>query len=140
VAAISLYTCEFAKFTVVCNLTKRRDFRMARPFAFTALVFALMLTPAAGFAAEAGTAAALADAARIRDMATVRSLLKPGIDPSTVNAQGSDGTPALHWVVLVDDVETAKPSPAKTAPTYLIGLMRRRKPRSSIGVYSRPPS
>jgi hypothetical protein len=28
----------------------------------------------------------------------------------------------------------------KTAPTYLIGLMRRRKPRSSIGVYSRPPS
>jgi hypothetical protein len=50
-----------------------------------------MLTPAAGFAAEAGTAAALADAARIRDMATVRSLLKPGIDPGTVNAQGSVG-------------------------------------------------
>ena len=38
-------------------------------------------------------------------MATVRALLKPGVD---VNAPGFDGTPALHWVVLVDDVATAK--------------------------------
>jgi ankyrin repeat protein len=81
---------------------------MVRTFVFTALVVALILTPAPSFAAEGGAPGAIADAARIRDMATVRSLLKPGGDPSIVNAPGFDGTPALHWVVLVDDVETAK--------------------------------
>ena len=38
-------------------------------------------------------------------MALVRRLLQqPGID---VNAPGQDGTPALHWAVRLDDVETA---------------------------------
>ena len=38
-------------------------------------------------------------------MAQVRRLLQqPGID---VNAPGQDGTPALHWVVRVNDVELA---------------------------------
>jgi uncharacterized protein len=49
--------------------------------------------------------ARLAEAARRGDMATVRRLLQqPGID---VNAPSRDGTPALHWVVRVNDVETA---------------------------------
>lgn len=47
----------------------------------------------------------LADAAMHRDMAAVRSLLNQKAD---VNAPGTDGTPALHWVVRVDDLETAK--------------------------------
>src|SRR5688572_9211067 len=55
---------------------------------------------------EAGSR--LADAARDRDMATVRALLKPGVPSAEVNAPGIDGTPALHWVVRVDDVEIAK--------------------------------
>jgi hypothetical protein len=41
-------------------------------------------------------------------MVTVRSLLKPGVDASVVNAFGYDGSAALHWVVLVDDIDTAK--------------------------------
>ena len=67
-----------------------------------ALVIALLgAWPAA--AADANTR--LADAARARDMALVRRLLQqPGID---VNAPGQDGTPALHWAVRVNDVETA---------------------------------
>ncbi|HLQ75724.1 MAG TPA: hypothetical protein VK210_00115, partial [Terriglobia bacterium] len=77
----------------------------ARRIWATLATFALVLLPVAGHGAEAGTSAAIADAARVRDMATVRSLLKPGVD---VNALGFDGTPALHWVVLVDDVATAK--------------------------------
>src|SRR5215471_15948326 len=47
----------------------------------------------------------LADAAMHRDMAAVRSMLNQKAD---VNAPGSDGTPALHWVVRVDDLETAR--------------------------------
>lgn len=47
----------------------------------------------------------LADAAMHRDMAAVRSMLNQKVD---VNAPGTDGTPALHWVVRVDDLETAK--------------------------------
>ena len=49
----------------------------------------------------------LADAARERDIETVRALLKPGLSKAEVNAEGVDGTPALHWVVRIDDVETA---------------------------------
>src|SRR5262247_2824996 len=55
-------------------------------------------------AAPAGTDIRLADAAMRRDVAAVRSLLQQKID---VNAPGRDGTPALHWVVRVDDLETA---------------------------------
>ena len=47
----------------------------------------------------------LADAAMNRDPATVRTLLQQKtID---VNAPGRDGTPALHWAVRVNDLETA---------------------------------
>lgn len=81
---------------------------MIRSSVITSLILAVVLLPAAGLSAETGASAALADAARIRDMATVRSLLKPGLDAAIVNAQGFDGTPALHWVVLVDDVADAK--------------------------------
>jgi ankyrin repeat protein len=46
----------------------------------------------------------LADAAMRRDTGGIRALLAERVD---VNAPGQDGTPALHWVVRVDDVETA---------------------------------
>lgn len=59
--------------------------------------------PAPSTAAEADTR--LADAARRGDAATVRRLIRqPGID---VNAPSADGTPALHWVVRLNDLETA---------------------------------
>jgi uncharacterized protein len=45
----------------------------------------------------------LADAAATGDNATVRALLKSKPD---VNAPGADGTPALHWVVRIQDQET----------------------------------
>ena len=47
----------------------------------------------------------LADAAMKRDTAAVRALIERHVD---VNAAGTDGTPALHWVVRVDDLETAQ--------------------------------
>lgn len=47
----------------------------------------------------------LADAAMRRDAAAVRKLLDDNVD---VNAPGADGTPALHWLVRVDDFETAR--------------------------------
>ena len=78
---------------------------MIRTFVLTGAVLAVILAPAAGYSAGPETASSIADAARDRDMATVRALLKPGAD---VNAPGFDGTPALHWVVLVDDSATAK--------------------------------
>jgi uncharacterized protein len=52
----------------------------------------------------AATDTRLADAAERRDAATVRTLLGQGVD---LNAPGRDGTPALHWLIRVDDVETA---------------------------------
>ena len=42
----------------------------------------------------------LADAAMKRDAATVRTLITQKVD---VNAPGTDGSPALHWAVRVDD-------------------------------------
>ena len=47
----------------------------------------------------------LADAAMRRDLAAVRTLIGQKVD---VNAPGVDGTPALHWIVRVDDVPTAR--------------------------------
>jgi uncharacterized protein len=47
----------------------------------------------------------LADAAMKRDMAAVRALLEQHVD---VNAPGKDGTPALHWVIRVDDLDGAR--------------------------------
>jgi ankyrin repeat protein len=40
-----------------------------------------------------------------RDVAAVRSLLQQKVD---VNEPGKDGTPALHWMVRVDDIETVQ--------------------------------
>jgi ankyrin repeat protein len=69
-------------------------------------VLALVIALLGAWPATAADAdARLADAARARDMAQVRRLLQqPGID---VNAPGQDGTPALHWAVRVNDIETA---------------------------------
>ncbi len=40
-----------------------------------------------------------------RDLATVRALVEQGVDP---NSRGSFDTPALHWLVRVDDVDSAR--------------------------------
>jgi ankyrin repeat protein len=51
----------------------------------------------------------LADAAMKRDMAAVRALLDQEIDQKVdVNVPGKDGTPALHWLVRVDDLDSAR--------------------------------
>src|SRR5258708_28908060 len=70
------------------------------PAAGLALVFATFATPA-----WAAGDTRLADAAMKRDVATVRKLLDQKVD---VNAPGADGTPALHWLVRVDDFDTAR--------------------------------
>jgi ankyrin repeat protein len=56
-------------------------------------------------AAPAGADMRLADAAMKGDTAAVRTLVQQKVD---VNAPGKDGTPALHWVVRVDDLDTAQ--------------------------------
>ena len=60
---------------------------------------------AAGMRVSAAGDTRLADAAMRRDVAAVRKLLDDKID---VNAPGADGTPALHWLVRVDDFEDAR--------------------------------
>src|SRR5262245_49392103 len=62
---------------------------------------------AATLHADAATDAStrLADAAMNRDVAAVRTLIAQKVD---VNAPGTDGTPALHWAVRVNDVATAR--------------------------------
>ena len=47
----------------------------------------------------------LADAAMHRDMALVRSLLAQKVD---VNEPSTDGTPALHWAIRADDLDTVQ--------------------------------
>ena len=47
----------------------------------------------------------LAEAARRQDMGAVRALADHGADP---NIPSADGTPALHWVIHFNDVETAR--------------------------------
>lgn len=47
----------------------------------------------------------LADAAMKRDTAAVRTLVEQHVD---VNAPGRDGTPPLHWLVRVDDLDSAR--------------------------------
>ena len=72
-----------------------------RVSAVAGLLLAIGMPSAAG-AAERDTR--LADAAMTRDMAAVRTLLQQrGVD---VNAPGRDGTPALHWAVRVNDLDT----------------------------------
>jgi ankyrin repeat protein len=69
---------------------------------FVAL-WAIALVPALSSAAERDTR--LAEAAMKRDAAAVRVLLEQHAD---VNAPGPDGTPALHWLVRVDDLDSAR--------------------------------
>jgi len=72
-----------------------------RVSAVAGLLLAIGMPSAAG-AADRDTR--LADAAMTRDMAAVRTLLQQrGVD---VNAPGRDGTPALHWAVRVNDLDT----------------------------------
>src|SRR6516162_6665144 len=80
----------------------RRDASIAGLVAAAVVVAGSVLALARPCAAEADTQ--LADAAMKRDMASVRALLDKG---APVNAPGTDGTPALHWAVRVDDLETA---------------------------------
>ncbi len=63
---------------------------------------ALLASPL--LAAAQGEHATLADAAMSRDTAAIRALLSKGAD---ANAVGAYGTPALHWVVRVEDRATA---------------------------------
>ena len=65
----------------------------------------VLLVPILGGSAMAAGDPRLAEAAMRRDTAAVKALLEQHVD---ANAPGKDGTPALHWVVRVDDVETAQ--------------------------------
>jgi ankyrin repeat protein len=47
----------------------------------------------------------LAEAAMKRDTASVRALVAQKVD---VNMPGRDGTPPLHWLVRVDDLDTTR--------------------------------
>jgi ankyrin repeat protein len=73
----------------------------------SSLILALsVLMPVAAFGREAEPDShRLADAAEVRDWPAVKALLKPGVD---VNAFGRDGTPALHWAIRADEIETTK--------------------------------
>jgi ankyrin repeat protein len=68
-----------------------------------ALGVLLWAAPPQAVAAAADTR--LAEAAMKRDAPAVRALLEQKVD---VNAPGSDGTPALHWFVRGDDLDTAR--------------------------------
>jgi len=72
---------------------------MPRVWLGTALALIVGVRP--GMAADTR----LADAAMRQDQAAVRALIAQKVD---VNAPGQDGTPALHWVVRVDDIPTAR--------------------------------
>jgi len=69
------------------------------------MIPALLVASLMAVAAPAGPDTRLAEAAMKRDTAGVRSLIGQKVD---VNAPGKDGTPALHWVVRVDDLETTQ--------------------------------
>lgn len=62
-----------------------------------------LAVPAASTSAERDTR--LAEAASRRDSAAVRALVAEHVD---VNAPGVDGTPALHWLVWVDNLDDAR--------------------------------
>src|ERR1700730_16460248 len=79
--------------------TAKRHSRLIAPLA-------IALMPLLGSVAMADTDARLADAAMKRDTAAVRALVEQKVD---VNAPGRDGTPALHWLVRVADLELAEP-------------------------------
>jgi ankyrin repeat protein len=69
------------------------------------IIPSLFVASLIALAAPAGADVRLAEAAMNRDTVTVRNLLQQKVD---VNAPGKDGTPALQWVVRVDDLETAQ--------------------------------
>jgi ankyrin repeat protein len=66
---------------------------------------AIALLPALAGPALAADDTRLADAAMQRDLTAVRALLAQNVD---VDAPGRDGTPALHWMVRVGDVDTVR--------------------------------
>lgn len=68
------------------------------------LVASLIVGLLPAFAAAADDTR-LADAAMKGDGVAVRALLTENVD---VNAPGKDGTPALHWSVRTDDLQTAR--------------------------------
>ena len=72
-------------------------------FVCTAAVLLTLAAPRG--AAAAGVETRLADAAMKRDIAAVRALIAQKVD---VNAPGTDGSPALHWAVRVDDAAMAQ--------------------------------
>src|SRR5438034_139177 len=67
-------------------------------------VLALLLAAVPGLSPSADDTR-LADAAMNRDLGMLRTLLQQKVN---VNAPGKDGTPALHWIVRIDDLETTK--------------------------------
>ena len=69
------------------------------------MLTSLLIATLMALAIPAETDVRLAEAAMKRDTAAVRTLVQQKVD---VNAPGKDGTPALHWVVRVDDLETAR--------------------------------
>jgi ankyrin repeat protein len=72
------------------------------------LTVLLVWQPARGLAAAQAPKpkdVRLAEAAMRRDTAAVRLLVDQKVD---VNEPGRDGTPALHWLVRVDDLDTAR--------------------------------
>jgi ankyrin repeat protein len=69
------------------------------------LACALLVLAAAGVAAADVRTTALAEAAEKGDAQAVLALVKKRAD---VNEPGSDGTPALHWVVRMQDVALAR--------------------------------
>src|SRR6476619_7074855 len=64
-----------------------------------------MLAVSANVVSAADVDTRIADAAMKRDVTAVRALIAQKVD---VNAPGTDGTPALHWAVRVDDASMAK--------------------------------
>ncbi|MEP7306934.1 MAG: ankyrin repeat domain-containing protein [Acidobacteriota bacterium] len=75
-----------------------------------ARLFALVLLPLFASSAAAQNNAApsdtrIAEAAMRRDPAAVRALVDQKVD---VNVPAKDGTPALHWLVRVDDLESVR--------------------------------
>lgn len=74
-------------------------------FRRAALTVALLLNPLTASLAQADVDLRLPSAAMNHDVATVRALLADGADPNTI---GEYDTPALHWLVRVDDVDTTR--------------------------------
>src|SRR5438876_10546059 len=75
-----------------------------RRVSLSVAAFALVCSTFGTLARAAGDTR-LADAAMKRDVAAVRKLLDEKV---YVNAPGADGTPALHWLIRVDDFDTAR--------------------------------